>query len=134
MAAFDEALSRAPDYTHAYVHKGIALLAQVDLLAALSRYQDAEGAFSDAAAALDEALRRIPDDAEVHLLKAQSLVSQGELVRILGARDHVVHTLWEEARSHAERVLTLVPRHDKAELLLAEIRDLLDTLDDSSQG
>ena len=126
--ALDAALSRAPDDTRAYVHKGTTLIALGDLLAALSRYQAAEGAFSDAAGALDEVLSRIPDDADLHLLKALTLVSQGKLVRVLGAREHVVRALWEEARSHAERVLSLVPHQQAAVSLLAQIRDLLGSL------
>ena len=44
-----------------------------------------------------------------------------------------MRAVWEAAQSHAEHVITLVPQHEQAVSLLADIHDLLDSLDDSSQ-
>jgi len=104
------------------------------LLANMSRFEEAQRAFSHAVAAYDEELSRVSDAASVHIMKALVLVNQGKLLRILDGQKHVVRALWDEAQSHAERASTLVPQHEQAVLLLAETRDLLGTLDDSSHG
>ncbi len=98
------------------------------LFVAHSRYEDAEGAFSDAAEACDEVLSHISDDAAGHFLKAAALVSQGESVRVLGAQGDIVRALWEEAQNHTEQILSLMPRDEDAASLLAQIRGLLDSL------
>ena len=111
--------------------------AQGDMLASISRFEDAQRTFSDAVAAYDEELNRVPDNVGVHLMKALALVNQGKLLRILDSEKRDVRARWEAAQSHAEHVVTLdvvtlEPQYERAVLLLAEIRELLNSLDDSS--
>jgi hypothetical protein len=108
------------------------LSAQGDMLASISRFEDAQRTFRDAVAAYDEELNRVPDNVGVHLMKALALVNQGRLLRILDSEKRDVRARCEAAQSHAEHVVTLEPQYEQAMLLLAEIRELLNSLDDSS--
>jgi tetratricopeptide (TPR) repeat protein len=79
MAAYDEVLSRAPDYIEAYNNNGNALLGRGILLADLSRYDVAEEVFADALAASDEALSCAPDDTYALFNKALAFFRWGSL-------------------------------------------------------
>jgi tetratricopeptide (TPR) repeat protein len=131
VAAFDEALSRAPDYISAHNDKGSARRRRGELLDSLSRYEEAEEAYADAVAAYDEVLSRVPDDLVTHFNNAVTLVQWGETMRPF-VQDEVTHSRWEAAQAHCERALALAPQLEQAEHVLAYIRELLDTLEADS--
>ncbi|MEW8560989.1 MAG: hypothetical protein AB2541_02755, partial [Candidatus Thiodiazotropha sp.] len=79
VAAYDEALARAPDDVAAHISKGNALVRLGQLHADLSDYEGAANAYAQAVAACDEALARAPDDVTAHSSKGSAFNGLGEL-------------------------------------------------------
>jgi len=79
IAAVDEAISRASNYAHAYNNKGVAQRSLGDLLASLSRHEEAERTFKDAVATLDEELDCAPDGIYAHSNKGAAIVWRSTL-------------------------------------------------------
>jgi tetratricopeptide (TPR) repeat protein len=128
VAAYGEALSRAPDFTYAYNNKGAALTSRGNLLVTLSRHEEAEEAYGDAVAAYDEALSRAPDYIDAHFNEALALSQWAWSMRPF-VQTEVTRGQWEAAQAHCEYALALAPRLEKAEQLLAYIRERLDSLE-----
>jgi tetratricopeptide (TPR) repeat protein len=119
----------------AYNGKGNALWKRGDLLAALSRHEEAEESYADAVEAFDEALRRAPDYIDAYFNKALTLLQWGESMRPF-VQTEVTRSRWEEAQAHCRHVLALAPQLEAAEELFAFIREQLDNLEarSSSEG
>ena len=79
IAAYNEALRRAPDYVTVHNNKGVALQSLGDLQADLSKQEEATRSYTQSIAAFDEALRRAPDYVGAHCNKGNALRSLGEL-------------------------------------------------------
>ncbi len=104
-----------------------------ELLAQLSRHEEAERAYSDAVSALDEALRLAADDLSAHFNKALVLLQWGEAAQPF-VSENATRARWEEARTHAEHALDLTPEDEGSVQLLAHINQHLEEIDtDDSQ-
>ncbi len=79
IAAYGEALRRAPDDVAAHNNQGNALMRLGELQARLSQYEAAQASYGQAIAAYGEALRRAPDYVEAHNNQGNALLSLGEL-------------------------------------------------------
>jgi len=92
VAAYDEALRRAPDDVSAHRNKGNALKSLGELRAKL-----AVKSYGQAVAAYDETLRRAPEDVSAHINKGNALKSLGDLQAALAQHD-------EAAKSYAQAI------------------------------
>jgi tetratricopeptide (TPR) repeat protein len=79
IAAYDEALRRAPDDVPAHNNRGTALHRLGDLQAVISQHEEAARSYDRAIAAFDEALRKAPDNVSAHNNKGAALQSLGDL-------------------------------------------------------
>jgi tetratricopeptide (TPR) repeat protein len=84
IAAYDEALRRAPDDVFAHNNRGNALWSLGELQAGLSAHAEAQGSYAAAVSAYDEALRRAPDDVAAHNNRGKALLSWARLLETLG--------------------------------------------------
>jgi len=100
--------------------KGSVLQSRADLLARLARYEEALGAYHQPANAFDQALHLAPDYANAHRNKAITLSRWGRCVRYYW-EEHTLRRLWEEAQTHVECMLELVPQEEQARGLLSLI-------------
>ncbi|MBI4322065.1 MAG: hypothetical protein HY675_26540 [Chloroflexi bacterium] len=80
IAAYDEALGRAPDYVYALNNKAIALARLALLLLSMSRRKDAVACLKSGIAALERSLELTPEDRRV----AAMLSALGQKLRELG--------------------------------------------------
>jgi tetratricopeptide (TPR) repeat protein len=74
----------------------------------LSRYEEAEGAFTDAVTAFDEALSRAPDHIQVHNNKCIALHRHGNLLAVL-FRDDEAEAVYTDAVVAFDEALSRAP-------------------------
>src|SRR6266542_3684718 len=108
IAAYDEALRRAPDDVSAHNNKGNALYSLGDLRAKLSRHDEASESYAKAIAAFDEALRVAPNDVSAHNNKGNALTSLGKLRAELSRYDEALDS-YAGATAAFDEVLRRAP-------------------------
>ena len=102
IAAFEEALRRAPDYVTAYNNKAEVLFRLGDLQAGLSEGEAAEQSYRGSIATSDEALRRAPDDVIARINKGYALSSLGDLQAGLSQCEAAEQSYRESIAAHNE--------------------------------
>ncbi|MEM7649404.1 MAG: tetratricopeptide repeat protein, partial [Cyanobacteria bacterium P01_A01_bin.70] len=125
IAAYDEALRRAPDDIEVLNNKGLALQSLGKLQAGLSQHQDALSSYQQAIAAYDEALRRAPDYIEVLNNKGLLYVSLGQLQAVLELETEALQSL-QNALQCLERSLAMAPNDAFIRKLRDQIQAWLD--------
>ena len=108
IAAYDQALTRAPDYINALNNKGLALQSLGKLQAGLAQHTEALESYGSAIAAYDRALTRAPDDIYALNNKGNALASLGELQARLAQHPEAVES-YGNAIAAYEQALTRAP-------------------------
>jgi tetratricopeptide (TPR) repeat protein len=108
IAAYDSALTRAPDDINALNNKGNALQRRGELQAQLAQHTDALSSYSQAIAAYDSALTRAPDDIRVLNNKGNALQSRGDLQARLAQHTDALSS-YSQAIAAYDSALTRAP-------------------------
>jgi tetratricopeptide (TPR) repeat protein len=124
IAAYDEALRRAPDDVSAHNNKGLALQRLGELQAGLAQHEAALTSYANSIAAYDEALRRAPDYVQIHNNKGTALRSFGELQAAL-AQHEAALTSCAGAMNCFSRSLEIAPAQERLRQLRDELEEIL---------
>jgi tetratricopeptide (TPR) repeat protein len=131
IAAYDEALRRAPDDIQILNNKGNALQGLGDLQTRLSEHEAALGSYTKSIAAYDEALRRAPDDIQILNNKGNALQRLGDLQTRLSEHE-AAKASWQMALALVSRSLQLAPNDRGAAMLRDHLQQSLAELENPS--
>ncbi|MGK7953031.1 MAG: tetratricopeptide repeat protein [Xenococcaceae cyanobacterium] len=124
IAAYEKALTLAPDDVYALNNQGLALTSLGELQASLTQNAEAVESYRAAIAAYDQALTLAPDYINALNNKGLALISLGNLYSELSMNEEAIKN-WQTARSTLSQSLKIAPNNTFIQNLYDELETFL---------
>ncbi len=127
VAAYEQELSRTPDYIAALNNKGLALSSLGGLQTQLAQHQEALQSYTNAISAYNSALALAPDKIYAINNKGNALINLGNLQAEL-SQEQEAFNRWQVALAEFSRSLEIAPGDEGIRNLRDQLQEFLDNL------